>query len=208
MKRLFSLLPIIGVAGTLCLYFWAASLYPGGTRFDHNSIGYSHFRNFWCDLTDAITYSGQYNPGRPYALAGTVLLPTLLIPFWLSIPILFSSSDKNRSVVKYAGSLAMVLAAFMPIAHNLIINLSSVLVVIAFVGAVIGLIKAKRYFLILTTVLAISFCAVNYAMWVTQYRLDLMPIVQKLAFLSSLSCVVIISLASYRKRYSSQISRS
>ena len=79
MKRIFSLLPVFGIGSFLILYFYAAELYPGGTRIDPASIGFSHLKNFWCDLLDSTSYSGSANPGRPYALIATILLPLSLI---------------------------------------------------------------------------------------------------------------------------------
>ena len=74
-------LPSIGILIFIGLYFCAASVYPGGTKFDHSAIGYDQFQNFWCDLLDAVTYSGQRNAGRPFALAATVILPLSLSVF-------------------------------------------------------------------------------------------------------------------------------
>lgn len=49
----------------------AIMLYPGGTVFDPQSVGFA-WENYFCDLTHGHTKAGQDNPAAPLAQAGMV----------------------------------------------------------------------------------------------------------------------------------------
>jgi len=178
-------LPYFGILAFLALYFYASALYPGGTQFDHSTLGYSQLGNFWCDLLDEVTYSGSKNPGRPYALTATIVLPTTLTVFWFFVPALFSWPDWQRWAVRALGCTSMVLAVFIfTPAHDYVINLASLMGFAAFTAVQIGLIRNKEFLLLASASVAILFGLTHFFMWRTGFRLDQMPIVQKFAFLS------------------------
>lgn len=184
MKRVLMLVPIIGITLSLILYFVAASVYPGGTKFDPKTLGFSHIHNFWCDLLDSTTYSGQVNLSRPFALATTFLLPLTLLPFWYFLPKLFKIKDWRSYFVKTAGGLAMLLSALMPLAHDQIIIAASVIGFAAFCLSLICLTENKKFLLVGIALIAICFCITNFLMWQTGFLINIMPIVQRLAFLT------------------------
>jgi hypothetical protein len=182
-------IPPLGVALFVLLYFVAASLYPGGTRSDRTTVGYAHLSNYWCDLLDAVSYSGKANPGRPYAVVATVALPLTLIPFCFRLARLARGGE--RWVIGAAGSLAMLLATliFTPL-HDLAINLAAPLGFCAFVLGLRGLTRAGHRRLVLLAGVALALSTLNYLMWQTRWLLWLMPVVQKLAYLALLSWVI------------------
>jgi hypothetical protein len=53
--------PVAAVGAFIALYWQAASMYPGGTREHHETRGYSHLSNYWCDRLDHVSYSGSTN---------------------------------------------------------------------------------------------------------------------------------------------------
>src|SRR5689334_15897645 len=112
MNRRLASLPYFGIFTFLGLYVYACSLYPGGTKFDQSTLGYSQLGNFWCDLLDTVSYSGKQNPGRPFALAATLILPFSLIFFWYYVPTLFKGAAFKKRVVQVTGCLSMALAIF------------------------------------------------------------------------------------------------
>lgn len=176
--------PTVGVWAFVAAYFYAAARYPGGTRLDAHSVGYSHLGNYWCDLTDAVTYAGVSNPGRPVALAATIAFPLALVPLWIALPELFPEAMVAGRVVRTAGSLAMVGAAlvFTPM-HDTVIHVGVLSAAVAFVGLAYGLVRAGRSTLCTGGAIAAAVGALNYAMWASGTGAAILPATQKVAAL-------------------------
>lgn len=182
--RTLKLIPLFGIAIFICFYLYAASIYPGGQKFDHQSVGYDHLNNYWCDLTDQPTYSGQQNPAQPVAIASLVFLALSLLPFYYYMPTLFRPNRPLQLFVRYLGMVAMLLTALMPLAHDQIISVAGPLGLIAFVVSVFCLFQARLLALAASAVLAVLCAGANFWMWKTGFHLEWMPLVQKCAFLS------------------------
>lgn len=178
------LIPLVGIFIFILLYFYAASIYPGGQKFDHQSIGYDHLNNYWCDLMDQPTYSGQENPGHSAAVASIVLLALSLLPFYYYLPTLFRPNRPVQLFIRYLGVVAMFLTALMPLAHDQIISVAGPLGLVAFAVSVFCLLQARHYILAFSAVLAVLCAGANFFMWKTGFHLEWMPLVQKCAFLS------------------------
>ncbi|RZK43089.1 MAG: hypothetical protein EOO90_05310 [Pedobacter sp.] len=63
-------LVLICMIVSLILIFIAASLYPGGSLLDKNSIGFGWSKNFVSNLFAAKALNGSENPGRVWAIVG------------------------------------------------------------------------------------------------------------------------------------------
>jgi hypothetical protein len=197
-----SWLPAGGVGAFLLLYFWAASLYPGGTRADHQTRGYSHLSNYWCDLLDHVSYSGAINAGRPFAVLATIIWPLSLVPLWLQVPMLFRHGPALRWLVRITGPASMLVWALVfTHFHDLVINVASILGFIAIVATILGLVGTKNRALVRVGLLPMSLAMTNYLMWQTGSLLWLMPLVQKAAFTSSFFWIVAASSAVRRSLY-------
>jgi hypothetical protein len=199
-RRFFELVPIFGLVLFVALYFYAASLYPGGTRLDHASMGYAHLQNFWCDLLDEPSYVGLPNRGRPIALAATVLLPLSLIPFWFFVPTLFRSGKRTRTVVSVGGISSMVIASFLPVAHDLALDGACAILLVTCAVSFVCLFRSGEFTSLILAAIAAAISTVNFIMWKTGYRLDVMPVVQKAAMISSFVWIAVTSLRYIRKR--------
>jgi hypothetical protein len=188
------LIPLVGVACFLAFYFSAAAIYPGGTEGDHQSAGYSHLWNFWCDLLHPVSYSGVMNGGRPFALAGTIALPLSLIPLWLLAPLLFLRRSALDPFVRAAGVLAMVLASLVwtPF-HDLSIEGSSLFGFGAFIAAELGFLRAGRRRLFAVGIAPVLFGAATFLMWKTGAGAVAIPLVQKAAYATFLVWIVVVS---------------
>jgi hypothetical protein len=198
-RRAAQLVPIFGIALFVIFYFCAASLYPGGTRLDPSSPGYSHAHNFWCDLLDATSYSGAANRGRPFALTATVVLPLSLIPFWLFVPTLFRASRATCLAVSTTGIASMLIAALLPIAHDSALNGACAFLAVASATSLVCLFQSRELGLLGLAAIALAVSTVNFVMWKTGYRLDVMPMVQKTATLLSLSWILATSVRIIQK---------
>ncbi|MGB5430515.1 MAG: hypothetical protein WBM94_12640, partial [Eudoraea sp.] len=67
MKDIATLLPTVGILIFIGLYIYAASLYPGGSQLDSNSLGFDWMNNYWCNLMNENGMNGLENPARPFA---------------------------------------------------------------------------------------------------------------------------------------------
>lgn len=184
-------LPVAGVIAFVTCYFYAASLYPGGTRADHATRGYSHWSNYWCDLLDRVSYSGDVNAGRPFAVLATIVLPLSLMPLWIQAPLLFPEEPLARRIVRATGPAAMVLSALVFTSlHDLAINVASVLGFICFVATTLGLARSRRLALVGLGLIPLGLGLVNWVMWQTGWLLGAMPAIQKMSYVSFFSWVL------------------
>jgi len=192
----FTWLPVIGIGAFIVLYLCAASMYPGGTRLDHHTRGYSHISNYWCDLLDNVSYSGRINRGRPFAILATIILPISLVPLWFQIQLLFCDGCIARWVVRIAGPASMMFSTlvFMPV-HDLVINLASILGLVAFAATMQGLVGMRRITLVGIALVPTGLGIANYIMWQSGSYLSAMPIVQKASFVSFFIWIVAASWA-------------
>lgn len=176
---------LTGIGAFIALYFYAASVYPGGTRSDYRIQGFSHFSNYWCDLLEHVAFSGDTNPGRPFAILATVMLPLSLVPFWLQVPVLFRSGSVLQPLVRIAGPASMVFSTLIFSArHDLAINLASVFGFIAFTTTMLGLAAMRRAALVGISLVPLGLAAASYVMWQAGDFHGVMPMVQKMAFAS------------------------
>lgn len=178
-------LPVAGIGAFIALYFYASSLYPGGTRLNHQIRGYSHLSNYWCDLLDRVSYSGDINRGRPFAVFATIILPLSLVPFWLQVTLLFQNRSVWRPIVRIAGPASMLLSTLVFTAnHDLVINIASVLGFVAFMATMLGLAGMKRAALVTLAQVPAGLALANYIMWQAGLFLKAMPMIQKAAYSS------------------------
>ena len=193
-------LPLVGVGLFVAAYFYAASLYPGGTQFDLYTVGYHHLANYWCDLLSGISYSGAVNPGRPVAIAATVILPLSLIPLWVEIPRLFGRGSRLRRLSQVTGCISMLATAlvFTPL-HDAVIHVGSVTALCALLAIEAGLARAGRTELCWLGVVAAGAGVANYVMWSGGLLTWAMPGVQKAAGLALFVWVVLLVRAVVRE---------
>lgn len=194
------LAPVVGITAFLFLYGYAASAYPGGTKLDPRTVGYSHLDNYWCDLLVPVAYNGQPNPGMVYAVIGTVLLPLTLTAFWLSLPSLFANQRRKSQWVRWTGCASMSLATlvYTPM-HDSIITVSGLLGLIAFAVATVALAQAKETTLFSLAIVAYIFAFADLVMWRGGVMLAYLPIIQKFAFVSFFVWVVACGIGLNRK---------
>ncbi len=178
------LTPLVGILIFILLYFYSASLYPGGQKFNSTTVGYDHLNNYWCDLMDNPTYSGAQNPAQTISLASIVLLALSLLPFYYYLPTLFKPNRTIQNGVRGLGVLAMILTALMPLAHDAVISLAGPLGLLAFAASVFCLFQNRHFLLAISALVAVAFAGANFLMWKTGFQLQWMPMVQKFAFLS------------------------
>jgi hypothetical protein len=198
-RVIYAWVPVAGVGAFIALYLWAASMYPGGTSFDHQTRGWSHLSNYWCDLLDRFSYSGAINPGRPFAILATVVLPLSLIPLWLQVPLLFGTGSISCWIVRIAGSTSMAFSTLVfTQLHDVIIHFASTFGFIAFVATTLRLAQIGRTLLVSIALFSIGLGVTNYIMWQTTSLLWAMPMVQKAAYVAFFIWIIATSHAIHR----------
>lgn len=184
--------PIIGLAIYLVLSVVAATLYPGGSYNEpYNTLGYSFFDNFFCDVMNATTESGLENEARPLAIISHLLLSLIMIVFFYILPEIFEKPTRNTKIIRYSGVIGMVLFIFMFTKyHNYLVVTTAIFGTLAFLALLQELKKyANKGFKILTLcVLAIS--VIVFFTYQTRIGFYYTPILQKTAFFIDAALVV------------------
>jgi hypothetical protein len=91
----------------VALFYAAACAYPGGTHFDHASVGHDLWRNTLCDVTRTTALDGRPNEtGRTLARIAMFVLAGGLGIFFALVPRLFRGRARTAAVVRALGALA------------------------------------------------------------------------------------------------------
>ncbi|MBL7757282.1 MAG: hypothetical protein JNL59_07805 [Chitinophagaceae bacterium] len=200
-NRYWLLLPVGGTILFAALYFLAACFYPGGSQANANARGFSWVNNYWCNLLNEKAINGQSNAARPIALLAMIVLGSTLSAFWL----LFAGSIRTGKVLKYAigvsGVLSMAGMFFLLTAtdHDLVINISSALGLLAVIGTLIGLYARKWFGLFTWGMVNLLLVAVNNYVYYNKELLFCLPVIQKITFAAFLAWVCFISFRLYSK---------
>jgi hypothetical protein len=157
-KRILGYVPYLGMISFIILCIYAAHLYPGGTTFDHEASGYSLVYNFVCDLFRSTGYSGTPNPGRPFAIAGWIILSVSMGVFWYFVPNLFKEDSRKSSFIRVTGPLSMLMGILVFTSkHHFSIISGTAFGLIAFVTTLLGLKESRRLVLFRFSLVALFF---------------------------------------------------
>ena len=70
---------------SVILMIVAISIYPGGSMFDKNAVGFDCTKNFISNLFGANALNGPKNPSRIWAYIGMILLPVNYAIFFINM---------------------------------------------------------------------------------------------------------------------------
>ncbi len=186
-----SWLPNAGVVAFVMLYFYAASLYPGGTSLDSASQGYDHLSNYWCDLLVHDTYGGRMNASQPVAILATVVLPLALVSFWLQVTVLFRAPSAANWIVPVSGTASMIFASLIfTQLHDLMINVAFTLGFVAFVTTTLCLARSRHVLHVGLAVVSLSLAIADWWLWQTGSLIGAVPLVQKIAYLAFFAWII------------------
>jgi hypothetical protein len=189
--------PIASVAAFVALYAVAAALYPGGTRADHTTEGFSFARNYWCDLFDTTAIDGRPNPARAVALTATLILAFGLGVLWWSAPALFVESPRRAHLVRLSG---IVSAAVTPLIgtrhHDLAIHLAAISGLTGYVATSTALARKRTTPRPLNALSwgTLVIVLANYFVWQTGVGRPALALIQKGAFVTFLAWMVFVAL--------------
>ena len=192
------LIPFAGICLFVLLYLMASFLYPGGSHRFESAKEFSWIHNYWCDLLDIRARNGSPNTARPVAIMASMILCISLIYFWFYFTVIYDSN--GGLVIRYSGILSSLSMMFLfngP--HDLVINLSSTLGLIAITGALLILSRERIYTLFSLGLFCLVLCIINNYIYFTGNFLNSLPVVQKISFFIFLLWFCLLDIQIYKK---------
>jgi hypothetical protein len=197
-RNLIILSPVFGCFAFIILYIIATIYYPGGSKANNVSKGFSWVHNYWCNLLNEKAINGALNTGRSYAISAMICICISLAIFWYYIPEKFNYSLPGKKIAQFCGISSMVIALFLfSQYHDMIINLAGALSIIALVLTQIGLYKKNNYLLFITACFNLLLILINSYIYYTGNLLLYLPLIQKISFLFFLAWICMTTITVY-----------
>ena len=175
---------LIGVTISLILMIIATSIYPGGSMFDKNSIGFDWTKNFISNLFATKALNGSENSSRIWACLGMIILPFSYAIFFINMA--KKIPEKNAgNILKYLGA-ANILFMFLIVTplHDLMLNISITLFWTCIVVITVFILKTRLHLFKFFCVICLLIFYYSLYLWGTN-DWSLLPIMQKVNFASS-----------------------
>lgn len=175
---------LTGVIISFVLMFIAISVYPGGSMFDKNSVGFDWSTNFISNLFATKTLNGAENPSRIWAYIGMIILPISYALFFINISKKIPDK-KAGNLIKYFG-VANVLCMFLIVTplHDLMLNISISLFWTCIVIITVFILKTKLHLFKFFCIVCLVIFYYSIYLWAIS-DWDLLPTMQKLNFINS-----------------------
>ncbi|MGI9552933.1 MAG: hypothetical protein ACR2MT_17135 [Aurantibacter sp.] len=185
------LLPTLGILTFIGIYVYAATLYPGGSQADINSVGYDWRNNFWCNLMSEDAMNGLENPASPVALLGIVILCSSMTLFFFHFANYFEKNRIWKITIKIAGALGMGAAVFIFTKyHDIMTAISSICGVVVIIGIIRALHKNNLTFFKVGGMICVALLGIVNLFYYNENLINYLPIVQKVGFILILSWIV------------------
>lgn len=180
---------LTGVVISLILLLIAISIYPGGSMFDKNSIGFSWTKNFISNLFQTKALNGAENPSRIFAYLGMILLPVSYAIFFINMS--KKIPEKNAGYILKYGGVINILCMFLIVTplHDLMLNISITLFWTCIVVITVFILKTRLHLFKLFCIICLLIFYYSLYLWATN-DWDLLPIVQKVNFINSTSLIL------------------
>lgn len=199
-KPIIMLLPLVGIGLFVLFYTLSALNYPGGSWNFSNQTGFSFWHNYLCDLLDDYAINGEVNSARFFARIALGVLCASLILIWLSLPKLFTIKSFNLTIMRLAGLLSIIVTLFLASGtHDFILRIAGIFGAIAIITCLVELYKIKYDKLLMLGVFCLLVFLANYFIYETNYYIKILPVLQKLTFISFIVWFVFLDIQVYRK---------
>ncbi|MES2655023.1 MAG: hypothetical protein V4620_05500 [Bacteroidota bacterium] len=181
-----------GVTLSVFLMLIATMVYPGGSIFNYNSIGFNWSENFISNLFEAKAINGSDNASRPWATVGMIFLSIsfalFFIDFSKKIPI-----QNAANVVKYLGAAGMLFTFLIatPL-HNIMVIIASILFLVSIFYITVFILKSQLHFLKLLCVLYLLVFYSTLFMYGSSYFREYLAIIQKVLFASTIVLILVL----------------
>jgi len=175
---------LTGVVISLVLMMIAISVYPGGSMFDKNSVGFEWSTNFISNLFATKALNGAENPSRIWAYTGMIILPISYAIFFINMSKKIPDK-KAGNLIKYLG-VANVLCIFLIVTplHDLMLNISISLFWTCIVIITVFIMKTKLHLFKFFCIVCLVIFYYSIYLWAIS-DWDLLPTMQKLNFMNS-----------------------
>jgi hypothetical protein len=181
---------LLGIIISLLLLLVATLHYPGGSRFDKNSVGYDWKNNYLSNLFDVKAVNGSENAARLWAIAGMLFLCASFALFFIEFPKKISSKGAAK-IIRYCGVSAMIFA-FLAVTpyHDAVIRIASTLGLISMFYITVFVFKSRLLLLgILSVVCLLVSYSCNYIYFTRSY-VEYLPIFQKIALAITIAWIL------------------
>ena len=175
---------LIGVVTSVILMIIAISIYPGGTMFDKNSVGFDWTKNFISNLFATKALNGSENSSRIWACLGMIILPFSYAIFFINMA--KKIPEKNAgNILKYLGA-ANILFMFLIVTplHDLMLNISITLFWTCIVVITVFIFKTRLHLFKFLCIACLLFFYYSIYLWAIS-DWGLLPIMQKVNFINS-----------------------
>ena len=199
-KNYLLILPIFGILLFVLLYVIATLYYPGGSQADKNAAGFSWQHNYWCNLLNENAVNGQPNPAKPIALAAMLVLFLTFSLFWALFPVQMKLPLKLKCTIQVAGILSMTSAFFLftSFNHDMVVNIISLLGVVATIGAFVALYQVRWLGLFGLGLFSILLVGLDNYIYYVRGMIIYLPVMQKITFAAFLIWMGCISFRLYK----------
>jgi hypothetical protein len=177
-------------------YVLAAQSYPGGSAVNPMEEGFSLRYNYLCDLLDTETIGGSLNTARHWARAGLLVLCVGLTYLWYRLGIFLPSPQWQLRAMRISALLAFGSAGLLAIAdHDITVRIAGLFGIITLILTLKGLWRAKRMKLLGFGIWCLLTFLINYLLYETGSFYRVLPLIQKVTFLSFLGWFAAITIS-------------
>ncbi len=196
----FLYLPLVGMMAFIVLYVLAAYHYPGGSWRSPDSVGFSFWNNYLCDLLDEYAVNGELNSARFLARGSLASLCAALLLLWFFLPSLFPGRGFNKRIMWISGILALVVTGFLGSGtHDLTVRIAGFFGAIAFISCFVELYRMGYIKLMVYGVICLLIFGANYYIYETGKLIEQLPVIQKVTFVSFIGWFVLLNTLLIRK---------
>lgn len=189
-SRLRDYIPILGIIVFSGLYFYASTLYPGGSQVDLNGVGYDWINNYWCNLLNEEGMNGMPNPARPFAILAMVILCLSFTQFFSQFSRVIAINKYWQKIILNCGTISMIFALFIFTKyHDLMTILSSVFGLCAVLGIILEIYKSDLTLYKLTGIGCILVLVLNNGIYYSELGIRWLPLIQKISLLIILTWI-------------------
>jgi hypothetical protein len=180
---------LLGITISILLLLMATMVYPGGSLFDKNAVGFNWSKNFISNLFAAKAVNGSDNPSRIWADAGMIFLSVSFAVFF----IVFSKkipATGAANIIKYFGVGGM-LCTFLIVTplHDIMVTIASTLFLVSIFYITVFILKSRLHlfkFLCISCLLIFYYTLYLYG----SGKYILLPVMQKITFISTIILIV------------------
>ncbi|NOT90185.1 hypothetical protein [Ferruginibacter sp.] len=180
---------LTGITISILLLLIATMVYPGGSLYDKNSIGFQWSKNFISNLFAAKAVNGANNPSRFWADAGMIFLAVSFAIFFIEFSKKITVKHAAR-VIKYlgAGGMFFTFLIVTPL-HDIMVTIASTLFLVSIFYITVFVLKSKLHlfkFLCIICLLIFYFTLYLYG----SGNFVLLPVMQKITFISTILLIL------------------